>query len=160
MPTPDIRPACEADKPELIRILKASFLATWSPIIPKAAAVAFLRDDEPTVITERCWQDFHVAEVNGHLVGMLLVVEDRIESIHLDPEEKRKGYGSLLMDKGEEMVRDKGFSIASLDVLKDNTSAVAFYEDRGYRTAKAFTGTGFVDTPVKMYLMERHIGKP
>lgn len=157
MPTPDIRPACEADKPGLVRILKSSFLTTWSPILPEAATEAFLRDDEAAVFTERCWQDFHVAEVNGQLVGMLFVVEGTIESIHLDPEEKRKGYGSLLMDQGERLVADKGFTSATLDVVKDNTNAVAFYEARGYQVVKEFTGREAGDTPVQMYLMERTV---
>lgn len=153
MPTPDIRPACEADKPDLMRILKASFLTTWSPILPKTATEVFLRDDEPKVFTEQCWQDFHVAEVSGQLVGMLFVVEDKIESIHLDPEEKRKGYGSLLMDKGEQQVADNGFTTAILDVVKDNTNALAFYDARGYHVVKEFTGRESGNTPVQMYLM-------
>lgn len=159
MPIPEVRRACETDKPDLIRILKASFLTTWTPMLPDAATQAFLKDDEPAVFTARCWQDFHVADVAGRLVGMLFVVGDKIESVHLDPEEKRKGYGSLLMDKGEQLVADNGFSTASLDVLKDNTNAIAFYEARGYRIVKEFTGRESGDTPVQMYLMERDIGK-
>lgn len=157
IPTPEIRPAREADKPDLARILKASFLTTWSPILPKAATEAFLRDDEPSVFTERCWPDFHVAELSDQLVGMLFVVDGTIESIHLDPGEKRKGYGSLLMDKGEQLVADNGFRTASLDVIKDNTNAIAFYEARGYRRVKEFTGREAGDTPVQMYVMERTV---
>lgn len=160
MPTPDIRPACVADKPDLVRILKASFLTTWSPMLPAEATEVFLRDDEPAVFTERCWQDFYVAASGGRLVGMLFVVEGTIESIHLDPKEKRKGYGSLLMEKGEQLVRDKGYKVAGLDVLKDNTNAIAFYEARGYKNVKEFTGRESGDTPVQMYLMERNIQTP
>lgn len=156
-PIPDIRPAREADKPDLMRILRASFLTTWSPMLPRQATQAFLRDDEPAVFTERCWQEFHVAENAGRIVGMLFVVAEKIESLHLDPEEKRKGYGSFLMDKAEELVRGNGCVAATLDVLKDNTNAILFYKARGYHVVKEFTGRESGDTPVQMYLMERNI---
>lgn len=156
--TPDIRPARESDKPELIRILRESFLTTWAPMLPERATEVFLKDEESEVFTERCWQDFYVADLKGRLVGMIFVVEEKIESVHLDPEEKRKGYGSLLMDRGEELVKANGFDTATLDVLVDNENAILFYKARGYHVEKEFTGRESGNTPVQMYLMARDIG--
>jgi ribosomal protein S18 acetylase RimI-like enzyme len=126
-------------------------------MLPSQATQAFLRDDEPADFTEQCWQDFHVADIAGRIVGLLFVAAEKIESLHLDPEEKRKGYGSLLMDKAERLVAGNGFAAATLDVLKDNTDAILFYKARGYTVVKEFTGREAGDTPVQMYLMERDI---
>lgn len=159
MPILEIRPAREADKPGLVRMLTASFLTTWTPMLPDEATEAFHRDKEAERFTQQCWQDFLVAEVDHHLVGMIFTINEKIESLHLDPQEKRKGYGSLLMDKGEAQVRENGFETATLDVLKDNTIAIAFYEARGYEVVKEFTGRESGDTPVQMYLMTRDIAR-
>lgn len=127
-------------------------------MLPDEATEVFLRDKEAEVFTERCWQDFHVAELDGQLVGMLFIVGEHIESLHLDPSEKRKGYGSLLMDFAETTIRKAGLDEATLDVLVDNRDAILFYKARGYRVVKEFTGRESGDTPVQMYLMARNIG--
>lgn len=127
-------------------------------MLPDEATEVFLRDKEAEAFTERCWQDFHVAELDGRMVGMLFIVGEHIESLHLDPSEKRKGYGSLLMDFAETTIRNAGHKEATLDVLIDNRSAILFYKARGYRVVKEFTGRESGDTPVRMYRMVKQPG--
>jgi len=160
MANPDnykIRAAKAADIPTLGRLLRASFITTMSPIVPEAANIAFNGLKEPERFVDSCWQDFKVITTPDGVKGMLFVVEDKIESIHLEPTQKRKGFGSLLLKKGEEQIFHKGYSTAKLDVLTGNIDAIAFYAAQGWDIDHKFTGLEIGDVPVAMFQMTKNL---
>jgi ribosomal protein S18 acetylase RimI-like enzyme len=153
----EIRAAHSAEVTRLGQLLRDSFITSMSPIVPDAANVAFANLKEPERFAQSCWQDFQVLAIQNGIKGMLFVVEDKIESLHLDPAQKRRGYGSLLLRKGESIILYEGYSIAKLDVLIANQSAIAFYQSQGWQIDSEFIGLEVGDVQVPMYEMRKKL---
>ena len=60
-----------------------------------------------------------------------------LNAIHLDPDRKRRGIGSLLMDEVERRIAAT-HAQASLEVLAFNTGAIAFYTHRGWTKQRTY----------------------
>ena len=56
-----------------------------------------------------------------------------IISCYTHPDEKGKGYGSLLIEEMLRRLKRDGFSQAYVLVLRENTGARRFYERHGFR---------------------------
>ncbi len=56
---------------------------------------------------------------NGHIAGIAV-------------KEKRRGYGSLLLEEGENELKEGGFSCVIIEVEPSNLSAIGFYIKMGY----------------------------
>ncbi len=153
----EIRNARAPEIGKIGQILRDSFVTTMAPIVPDEANTAFAELNEPERFAENCWQDFQVLVSEGDIKGMLFVVDDKIESIHLDPSQKRRGYGSLLLSNGEKSILENGYPTAKLDVLMKNRSAIAFYLAQGWHIDHEFTGLEVGDVPVPMYRMHKDL---
>lgn len=66
--------------------------------------------------------------VNEHEGEKAIFVMD----IQIDPQHRRKGYGTEAFLLMEEKAREMGINIISLLVFRDNTSAQAMYKKLGY----------------------------
>ena len=82
-----------------------------------------------------------VAEEGGRIAGFL--VADRqsyraghIITIDVAPGLRRRGVGTVLMDKVEEWARAQGLQVIYLETSEQNTTAQKFYGQRGYRKCK------------------------
>ena len=80
-------------------------------------------------------------ENTGRLAGYVVAVgisENMcdIESIAVDPDFRRIGVGSLLLDAIESEMTIRGFTISVLEVRENNEGAIRFYLSRGYRTSE------------------------
>lgn len=78
-----------------------------------------------------------VAEENGRVFGYVIAIpldgeSADVESIAVDPDFQRSGLGSRLMALIEGEMRNRGFSMAILEVRDRNTEAIAFYTRHGY----------------------------
>ena len=58
-----------------------------------------------------------------------------ISSLHVHPDCRSQGIGSLLLDRAEELALDRGYHQVGLSVDVANVRAQALYERRGYRDA-------------------------
>ena len=152
-----IRSSTASETGRISEILRDSFLTTMAPIVPDAANLAFNEQKEPERFAQACWQDFKVLTAGGEIKGMLFVVGDSIESLHLDPSEKRKGYGSLLLKEGESAISQAGYQTAKLDVLTRNLGAIDFYQINGWKIDHEFMGLEVGEVPVPMYRMYKSI---
>ena len=52
--------------------------------------------------------------------------------VAVDPSERRRGYGRLLMQHVEQALRGRGCAKLNLQVRPDNPEALGFYERLGY----------------------------
>jgi len=59
-----------------------------------------------------------------------------IDAICVDKEHRNRGIGEALLKKTIEKAHNEGFSLLSLIVFADNQSAIKFYEDHGFTTAR------------------------
>jgi len=78
-----------------------------------------------------------VAELNGRIIGFLVMDRDRggrghVITIDVLPEARRSGLGSRLMAAAEERLRALGCSAVFLETAVDNAAALAFYKRHGY----------------------------
>lgn len=76
----------------------------------------------------------------GITVGFLSAYKYRdtayIDVIAISKDYRGKGVGSLLLDKAEEKLREKGVKTVSLSVKKENTKALDFYLRKDYYISK------------------------
>lgn len=55
-----------------------------------------------------------------------------IERIYIRSNRKRKGYGTILIEKAEQFARDENKEMIWLGVWEKNLSAMAFYKNKGF----------------------------
>jgi ribosomal-protein-alanine N-acetyltransferase len=79
-----------------------------------------------------------------------------IVTLDIDPEERRRGLGTLLMHTAEEQMRQEGAGVLSLEVAENNPAAQQFYRSLGFvkrgRIAKYYGGR--VDAEVMEKVIE------
>ncbi len=83
-----------------------------------------------------------VAEIGNKIIGFCSVGPSRdkdaeektgeLYAIYLDPSIQKKGIGSALMDTGLNFLKEEGFLMATLWVLRSNKSTIGFYESKGW----------------------------
>ena len=96
-----------------------------------------------------CW----IAEQTNHgLSGFIIIERTRrsgrpaghIVTLDVDPAERRRGFGTLLMNTAEEQMRQEGVTLMSLEVAENSTAAQSFYRSLGFvcsgRIAKYYGG--------------------
>jgi [ribosomal protein S18]-alanine N-acetyltransferase len=101
-----------------------------------------------------CWvADYSIAERPGtRLAGFVIVEREsrngrsagHIVTLDVDPAERRRGLGTLLMHAAEEQMKQEGVEVMSLEVAENNTAARQFYRGLGFvtrgRIAKYYGG--------------------
>ena len=155
----DIRKPKEAEIPRLVEILRGTYLGTMAAIVPAKALEAFHAGDAAGDFARRFWQDFYVieAEKTDHvLAGLLFVVENKVESLHIHPDSARRGYGARLLAYGEDLIAEK-HAFAELEVLAGNKNARDFYEAHGWQAANEFIGLEVGEVPAPMVLMKKRL---
>jgi ribosomal-protein-alanine N-acetyltransferase len=79
-----------------------------------------------------------------------------IVTLDIDPVERRRGLGTLLMQTAEEQMRQEGAGVLSLEVAENNPAARQFYRSLGFvargRIAKYYGG--MVDAEVMEKVIE------
>ena len=77
---------------------------------------------------------FFVAVENGKVVGYSVGTPDgHIVSVAVDPRHRRQGIGTRLLSAVIRQIMRNGTKEIYLEVRKGNTSAISFYERRGFR---------------------------
>jgi ribosomal protein S18 acetylase RimI-like enzyme len=132
-----IRAAVKTDIPALRTLLTRSWLATWAPHLHPATVSHFHEIDSAGNYAESCWRLFAIAEEAGNLRGMFHIEGAWLKALHLDPDHKRRGIGSRLMDEIERRIA-AAHAQASLEVLTFNTGAIAFYTGRGWTKHRTY----------------------
>jgi ribosomal-protein-alanine N-acetyltransferase len=87
-----------------------------------------------------CWI---VEEANHEVAGFVIIERARrsgrltghIVTLDVDPAERRRGLGSLLMHTAEQQMKQEGATLMSLEVAENNTSAQSFYRGLGFVTS-------------------------
>ncbi|HKW32279.1 MAG TPA: N-acetyltransferase [Candidatus Acidoferrum sp.] len=81
--------------------------------------------------------DCTVAEENGHIVGFILSEENpplaHIITLDVEAKRRRRGVGTLLLEKQEANLFARGVRFILLETAIDNEAAVAFWKRHGYR---------------------------
>ena len=122
-----VRNAVSTDFPTLLKIDKASF--------PPGIAYDFV---ELSYFMRRKGARTLVAEVDGDIVGFLLleIMSRRptatLVTIDIRTEHRRKGYGTELLERSEQTLREASISRYELQVDTGNAGALEFYRKHGF----------------------------
>jgi GNAT superfamily N-acetyltransferase len=76
--------------------------------------------------------DTTVAELDGLVVGFVMVVGDEVEQVYVGRGARGSGVASVLLDEAERQVAAGGHAVAWLAVVSGNSRARAFYEKQGW----------------------------
>lgn len=120
-----IRPLNSADIPELIAVWKRSVEATHT-FLEKEDVAFFLPHVRQAMETLGVW----VGEKDGELAGFLIMDDDSVEALFVDPPHIGKGLGSMFL-RHAEATRHAGGCLR-VDANEQNPDAVAFYRSRGF----------------------------
>lgn len=146
-----IRPASLDDLPAVARIHVETWQAAYRGHVPDwfldALSVDERADEWTEILGQGSWPStgLLVAETDhGELVGFAHLSPSRdddatadcgeVTAIYVDPSAWRTGAGRLLLEASSSLLREAGFSRATLWVLEGNDRARCFYERLGWRT--------------------------
>jgi [ribosomal protein S18]-alanine N-acetyltransferase len=114
--------------------------------------IAYSRDELQYFLTHprcSCW----IAEQPEDKLAGFVIFErasrhgraaGHIVTLDVDPDERRRGLGTLLMQTAEEQMKQEGAGLMSLEVAENNAAARQFYRSLGFvtrgRIAKYYGG--------------------
>jgi putative acetyltransferase len=82
--------------------------------------------------TPRRVDDTTVAEVDGRVLGFIMINDDEVEQVFVDPDHHGSGVAALLLAEAERQVAALGHDLAWLAVVTGNARARRFYEKHGW----------------------------
>ncbi len=128
-----IRRATAGDTQSIATVVKESWLASNSRLLPADSAKALTHGDRLAETVTLHWQAIQVAEVDGKVVGAVGVNDlGHMWMLYVLPDYQGLGIGSALYNAAIESIKQTGQPKAMLEVLAANESAVAFYRTRGW----------------------------
>ena len=148
-----IRKATPGDAEAIARVQVETWRAAYAHAVPAGTLAKASVDDRV-----RLWRGWlgrpgaasttFVAEADGEVVGFANVgpaADDpglgELYSIYVLPSAWGTGAAAALIERGEEALRDQGFTAAVLNVLADNPRARRFYERQGWAGGETFRST-------------------
>lgn len=167
-----IKKATVSDLPALRQLAEASFIATYAAHNPPHIIEPYIKgafsNEQLQEELEDSANSFFVAVDGDSFVGYLKLrvgeIPDcisnpksiEIERIYADPDRKRQGIGSSLINAAVERAKSMGYTSVWLGVFQKNEPAVAFYQKQGFAIAgDAIFMMG--DDPQKDYVMVKAI---
>jgi putative acetyltransferase len=82
--------------------------------------------------TPRRVDDTTVAEVDGRVLGFIMINDDEVEQVFVDPDHHGSRVAALLLAEAERQVAALGHDLAWLAVVTGNARARRFYEKHGW----------------------------
>ncbi|MEJ7796593.1 MAG: GNAT family N-acetyltransferase [Nocardioides sp.] len=153
---PSLRPATPDDAPAVAALWYAGWQDAHLGNVPDELVEARTRSSFDERALARI-ADTAVAEVDGEVVGFVMVVDDEVDQIYLHVSRRGSGLASVLLAEAEWLVLAGGHPVAWLAVAPGNERARRFYERRGWRDEGPFSheapvGSGHVLVPCRRYV--------
>jgi ribosomal protein S18 acetylase RimI-like enzyme len=141
-----IRRATDNDAPVLARVHVDSWQVAYRGIVPDSHLEGFTyqrREDAFRRAIAAHLEETYLMEDDDQGVGILTIGASRdsdldvactgeIWGIYIAPEYWRQGIGTRLLQKGERILRSRGYNEIVLWVLAENRDARRFYEKMGF----------------------------
>ena len=131
--------------PTEIRRFRRMVEAYWQDVMPLAGVVQDKQRRYAYFLQSFSWQDGNRsplwAVVDGHTIGFIHYTFDAnnncvtIEDFYIAPHQRRKGYGTLMIQTLYTSLDALGVELVELNVRRDNPQAGAFWEVQGFRIA-------------------------
>lgn len=127
-----VRPAREEDLEALVELGRRSWLSAFAQTAPFDLIAWWVRADRTRTLYQQCWAEMIVLEEDGVISGLVQPKDDEINGLWVHPARQGTGAGTLLLETGEEIIRNAGYRIAWLTCSGFNSGALDFYRRRGY----------------------------
>jgi len=125
-----IRRFKKKDAEEVAKLITRNDVEFTSKFYPKRIIDKWVKEMSPNYILKKSDGGIcYVAEKDKKLMGYINLGGNEIKKLFVIPDEHRKGIGSLLLTKIEELCKKRG--IRTL-ILNSNISAQGFYISRGF----------------------------
>ncbi|WP_457090857.1 N-acetyltransferase family protein [Microvirga sp. P5_D2] len=126
-----VRAATADDIPELAAIAERSYRAAFKGIL-EDEVLAARRARFFAKRFQVSWQHMLVSAARSQLTGFLLMTDDHIDMLFMDPAASGQGGGALLLKAAEEL------GATGLECFRDNHGARRFYERHGWRVVREY----------------------
>lgn len=88
-------------------------------------------------------RDIFVAVENDKVIGTASLKENTVYTVFVNPDIHKKGIGTKLMEKVEDLARKKGYNEVK---VPSGYTSFGFYKKRGYKRVKIVREKGHADT--------------
>ncbi|MBD2463822.1 GNAT family N-acetyltransferase [Oscillatoria sp. FACHB-1407] len=122
-----IRPVAIADVPAMQDVIRRSFLVGYGRFVPWKAVQHWVATDMGGQMVAQEWESFTVAEVAGHIVGLVQLKENFVHELWVDPSYQRHGVGKALLEHAEMVSLQAGYLATKASVFAENLNALKFY---------------------------------
>jgi len=134
MTEPILRPATEDDVDAIADLFHRGWHDAHPGLVPdglteRRTAEAF-HDRVSRRVAET--DDTTVAEIDGSIVGFIMVDGDEAEQVYVDRAFRGSGVAALLLTEAERQIAAGGYDVAWLVVVRGNERAQAFYAKQGW----------------------------
>lgn len=127
-----IRAAEDADIPALARLWHHGWTEAHAAHVPaELTAQRTLESFETRLGMHQ--SSTRTAGPIGAPLGLCLIKANKIDQIYVAPEARGTGLAADLIADGLVRIRAAGFSQAELEVIPENSRALAFYEKQGWK---------------------------
>ncbi|GIF14849.1 GNAT family N-acetyltransferase [Actinoplanes teichomyceticus] len=139
------RPATGVDAPRIAQICATAYRAAHHELLPagyidRTVAVYFgaERVARQVPAAPPGWFGYQVAERDGRLLGaagggLTAPGVGELHLIYLEPGERGRGLGTLLLDRVIEQIRAAGGTEVWLSVFLGDAAGIGFYRSRGFQ---------------------------
>ena len=132
MSTPHLRPAVAADMAAVADLWHSAWHLAHAGHVPDGLTAARTLEAFHARTPLRV-DDTTVAEVDGRVVGFIMIAGDEVEQVFVDPDHHGTGVAAPLLAEAERQVATAGHAEAWLAVVTGNARARRFYEKHGWR---------------------------
>jgi len=129
-----IRLATEHDLDALVALEQTAFESdrfsedSLAYLLTRSRATTFVVEADQTIAGAACvlWRRRHQSA--------------RLYNMAVSPDFRGRGFGGVLLDECEREAAFRGCKVMTLEVRKDNHTAIALYDKRGYRVTRTLPG--------------------
>jgi GNAT superfamily N-acetyltransferase len=139
-----IRKLKKEDVTEVSKIIRRCLREVNSKDYPKKVITSLCDFFTPALIIKNMGdRTMYVAVEHNKVIGTASLKDDKVFTVFVNPDYHGRGVGSKLMDKVEELARDKRYKILK---VPSGLSSVEFYKHRGYKEVKRVHSEDHGDT--------------
>ncbi|WP_159638676.1 GNAT family N-acetyltransferase [Erysipelothrix anatis] len=140
------RLATHKDVPQLQKLLIKAWEETYKDLYSEAyiesVILEFYNYDRlmrETSTTTKIWSGYFIIEIDNEIVGCIGggIVDDLVGEIfvlYIDPDKKRKGYGTNLVQNFTRLQKERySIKVQRVSVSEGNSKGIPFYEALGFK---------------------------
>jgi ribosomal protein S18 acetylase RimI-like enzyme len=111
---------------------------------------AYLFAPSQVPLGEANWLSAWLALAGEEILGVTMTRDEWVSDLWVRRDSRRTGVGGALLAHAEREIRSRGHDALRLRVVKSNTRAVEFYQNRGWRVQREFPHEKFGHTMFEM----------